>query len=1044
MQPQKVSPADKPLPRPPRGQIFNPDEIFGSKTLIDAADKPLRRRSPPGTALTEEDWPVLYPNQPTSPGTLQEMMRETGSQLVQQAASGQKERYPILGNTLRRVPDEEQLPVSRYSATYKIPRKEISSPDLGKPSSANKETTAGNADADDPFKDGIYDSGPVLPAKAARTTSHSPSILSAGAAAVEKSAQESRPAIEPRQTRTSSLRARLSAGQLVKDGQNKVVGFTDFTATPDPSLGATRRDSLRARKEAQARRSQTPPYELRANPSKESIGDSRVQVPRSLTPPTKPALHPLRTNPSRESIGGNRAPAQFVAGSRRPTQPRRPSSRGSLRSEFREPAPRLPTATSSRAPPSRPAPAIPRNEDNKHGKFSEKALVEVPASKSFIPVPRQLVSNMPRQPSVKAEVTEQNKVEVNGVKKEARNEFAIFEGHPSLDMVRDLDQTLCDQLSDTKENLNQTYDAGHHAQTLVDNYGAHVLEAIEESPQHVYTLKRLSTASPNFGPTLKISPSAERFIMGPDTETEKNPLKKKKSKEVNRTMKNKDQEDRPSSSQGISRLNSRVGLIDIKAREKKVKSADLDRLSPAIDNLLHGSHKLKPRLNYESISASTKGSSTNTSFNDPFFDAYSQLQTSPENPTDVDDQGRSATEGESRIPPLGEDSGTLSDKELFNNGFLPTTSHLQNGAQHDHKLSEEASSPFKDTAIIAKDIAGEPKDGFLPNDSHIENVIQTDSKLLDEANPFEGTDVESRDFGDEPKDKENDASVIHLPSTPEQHPLKDATNSGSHPPRSSSRMAHADFTTAQNSPVSPLSGDNRASTPVTDKPQDFAHRQNILGSLRDHGTSQLDLSSQASKRDSTARDSNKSQASASKGTRSIFRGLFHKRSSENEPLKSGKKSKSKATVNNNNASSPFPPISDVHPIHRPTLASLARSTAAASTPRPAAIATTARPPTPATPSPFSAVPSEASSSTSTHLAMQLLDLSRKERSSPRKENLLRLGTIMVEGITQARNAEKALEEARQAARRAEVAHALCKRSLAEVTRVVEKWRGEAL
>ena len=139
------------------GQISLPDDFVESKTLIDASDKPLRRRSPPGVAVHEEDWPVLYPNRPTSPGTLQEMMRETGSQLTQQVVSGQEERYPLLGNTLRHVPDEEQLPISRYSAMYKIPRKEVSSPNLGKTSS---KTGAGNTNIDDPFKDGVYDSGP--------------------------------------------------------------------------------------------------------------------------------------------------------------------------------------------------------------------------------------------------------------------------------------------------------------------------------------------------------------------------------------------------------------------------------------------------------------------------------------------------------------------------------------------------------------------------------------------------------------------------------------------------------------------------------------------------------------------------------------------------------------------------------------------------------------------------------------------------------------------------------------------------------------------
>lgn len=951
--------------------------------------------------MHEEDWPVLYPERPKSPGTLQEMMRETGTQLTQQVVSGQKERYPVLGNTLRQVTNEEQLPVSRYSAMYKIPRKEVSSPGLGKLSSASNGTARDNTHIDDPFRDGIYDSGPVVPAKTPRSTSNSPSLLSAGATA-EKSSQESRPAIEPRQTRTSSLRARLSAGQLVKDGQNKVVGFTDFTAPPEPALDATRRDSLRARKEAQARR--------------------------SLTPPAKPVPHPLRTNPSKESIGSNRAPAQFVAGSRRPTHPRRPSSRGSLRNEFREPTPPMPP---SRPVPTRPAPAIPRNED-KHGKSSDKTSLEAPASKSSIPVPRQVKSKTPRQPNDKAEVTaDPKKVHVSEVKKEARSEFAIFEGHPSLDMVRNLDQTLSDPSLDTVMDTNHTIPVGHSSQTVVDNYGANVLESIEESPQHAYKLKRLSTASPEFGPTLKISRSAERFIMGPDTKRERNPLNKKKSKELERTMMKNDQGVRPSSSQGLSRMSSRVGLIDPKAREKKVKSADLGTISPAIDHLLNGSHKLIPRLNRESTSASTKGSSTSTSFNDPFFDARSQLQASPDKRNDIDGQESKASGEQSWISHLGETNGLSNDEIQAADEVLPVGFDIENALRPQEKPSDELYSPFGDSAIAAKDFAKELEEGVLPKDSHIVNGSQTDPKLSDEASPFDPTTAAARFSGKEPQHEEDNASVIHLPSTPEQHPSKTIPSPDSHPPRSSSRMAQPNFTTAKTSPVSPLSAEIRPSTPLKDKPQDFARRQNNLGSLRGHGTSQLDLSNHASKRDSAARESNISQASASKGSLSIFRGLFHKRSSDNEPFKSGKKSKAKATAN-----SPFPPISDVHPIHRPTLASIARSAAASSTPRPT---TATRPVTPAASSLVSPLPAEASSST--HLAMELLDLSRKERSSPKKEKLLQLGSILVEGITQARNAEKAFEEAKHAARRAEVASALCKKSLAEVTRCVEAWRG---
>lgn len=1000
-QPQKVSPSDKPLPSPPRDQNFDPDEFDQPKTLIDASDKPLRRRSPPGVAVHEEDWPVLFPKRPTSPGTLQEMLRDTGSQLTQQAKSDQKERYPILGNTLRQVPDEEQLPVSRYSVTHKISRKQISSPDLDNLAGANMGTAAENIHIDNPFKDGVHDSKTVLATKSSRTTFDTPSSLSAGAAAVEKLAQDARPTIEPRQTRTSSLRARLSAGQLVRDSQNKVVGFTDFTATPEPALSSTKRDGLLARKEA--------------------------RVDQSTSPPAKPVSHPLRPKPSKESISGNRAPAQFVAGSRRPTHPRRPSSHGSLRKEFREPTPPLPNASSSRPVPSRPAPKIPRSEGFKHGRPSEKAPFELPASKNSIPVPRQPISNMPRPLTGKAGFTDPKGVEASEVKKEARDEFATLERPSSFDTVKNIDQILSDS------EINDAHTTRQSSQALVNHYGAHILEAIEESPQRAYKLKRLSSASPEFGPTLKISPSAERIIMGPDIDREKNPLCKKKSKELDHAMMKIDHNDRPSSSQGLSRSESRFGLINTKIREKKVKSADLDKLSPAIENLLNGSHKLTAQPNHESTDASARGSSISTSFNDPFFDASSQLQVSPEKGNDIEGQEVNVTGEESWIRPLGESAAGSSYNVLITDEILPNDSQIMKGAQSDCKLSGGGSSPFEDTTVVAKDLTEEPSDGLLTNDSQIKNGFQIDYMLSDEANPFEDTSNAAKDVTKDPEDNSDSTPVIHLPSTPEQQPPKNTSNSGSHPPRSSSRMTHPDFTIAKNSPVSPLSADNRPSTPLKDTPQDFARRQNNLGSLRGHGTSQLDLSNHASKRDSTARESNKSQASVSKGSLSIFRGLFHKRSSEHEPFISAKKTKSKTTTTNGSSGSPFPPISEVHPIHRPTLASLARS--AANTPRPT---TTARPTTPATPS--LASPLAAETSTSTHLAMELLDLSRKERSSPKKENLLQLGSILVEGITQARNAEKAMEEAKQAARRAEVAHALCKKSLKEVTMCVEAWR----
>jgi hypothetical protein len=74
--------------------------------------------------------------------------------------------------------------------------------------------------------------------------------------------------------------------------------------------------------------------------------------------------------------------------------------------------------------------------------------------------------------------------------------------------------------------------------------------------------------------------------------------------------------------------------------------------------------------------------------------------------------------------------------------------------------------------------------------------------------------------------------------------------------------------------------------------------------------------------------------------------------------------------------------------------------------------------------------------------MQILESARKERSSPKKERLLELGKIMVDAITQARDAEKAMEEAKQAARKAEVAHALCRKSVGDISALVVAWRDE--
>lgn len=962
-----------------------------AKSLIDASDKPLIRRSPPGKPNPDEDWPVLHPEHRSSTGTLQEMLRETGSQLTQQAVAVEKERYPVLGNTVRQVASDDQLPVSRYSASYNSPPELMSTPNSTMEAEESSVTGKVRCRHSDPFKDGIYDSGPVVPAK---DLVPSPLKPSAGASRVRKPVHDPKHVPEPRQTRTSSIRARLSAAQLDNDSPSKDTSVKSLK--PPNELVKGDRNSLIALKDAEGRRSTTP-----------AVGKS------------------VSKKASRDSIGSNRAPALFVGGSRRPAHPRRPSSRGSHRDEYRVPSPPL--------PPNRPAPAKPasRSEVDRDKDVTKgQAGPNVKPRKSSIPVPRMVIDST-AQDGGKVVTPERKNMNSGKARKEARDEIGgIYQEHAIADLVNELRAT---QPPATYNN--------RIPELLPNNHEPRALEAIEESPQHTYQFKRLSVAAPRYGPTLKISPSAERYIMG----NEEDPLlNKTKSKELEDQCNPKPSSsatpisttkkdiERPSSSQGLSRLSSRVGLIDPKVRERKAKSVDLGQVSPyrARTNSVQSTSESRCQ-DSESISKVTKSSIDIP--NDPFFDAPEEL-------------------------PFRLEDGTTTTKAQKQRGNIDEAAWI---SPLEKKPSRSSSSGRRDTLAL---------DDYLPE--HFQRQAIEDMKgdnlkedrKADMTQPpkdtsFQNLDIVVKDFAPQ--------SVVtrvghakHTPSTPSQTHGKQLHRHG-HPPRSSSRVSPPDITGSMNHKSSPLTSENSRSlptnsdsnsiestsstakrkppTPPKDSPkgllQSFDLSQvDVDGSASKHDSSRREATKRDSitKRDSAAHDSHRSHSSMSKGVLSNFRGLFHKRAS-NESLKSSKKpSKSKVSIDANG--SPFPPISEVNSIHRPTLASTAR----ARTTTPTANNPSSTPAT--TPSFISPQPTEVS--TSTTLAMQFIEAARNECSSPKKERLLKLGQFMVDAITQARDAEKAMEEAKQASRKAEVASALCKRSLGEVEKMVKGYRNE--
>ncbi|KAL8673572.1 MAG: hypothetical protein Q9168_002004 [Polycauliona sp. 1 TL-2023] len=941
--------SDKPLPSPPVARLIN-GNLGEPRSLIDASEKPLQRTSPKSPSKQEE-WPVLFPEKPTTPDAIRESLQQTTPEPVR-LVSNDQERYPRLSGSQTATSSQLQEPVARLPSTVQIQRKQLSSSMLREDGPTDSAKTELNRDVPNPADRTISKHSDLFPRQ-----SKNVHRLSAGAAAVEKCSVEAKSIKEPRQTRTSSLRARISAGQVIKDSPNKVLGFTDFTAEKAPSAKA----------------------------SKEDLNSGAGSRPRSST-----ALGKVFTKqPSKEFLGGGRAPAQFVAGSRRPVA-RRPSSRNSLRTDSRASSPTY-------MEPSRPAPLVPVTKN------------DTSARKSSIPILRNSTS-IPVDQS---------------------------ESHTSPVKISTSTQALepANSYGSDFESCEDTLQASTEADAAEKTGHAAVLEAIEESPRSTIRSKRISTNSPTFGPMLKISSSADRLIMGTGESTKENrPLVKKRSKDLFRAAvtnehrnvakdkatnkEPKNNTHRPLSSQGFAGKRYRNDIAPIIPRAEKVKSIDLGNFSIVPET--------KAEANPGPLGISIK-SRNSSATDDPFFDALEQRKSQADK-----------------------------DKDLGHG--VPI---------HDAFRSiepESSISPLKDVAILVGDAGPETLQQPLndPEDSFR-------STRVDEVNER----TAGHSAGHAHTDNQQTTNAI-APSTPDHNAEADGeTRSSAFPPRSSSRMQHPDYTvdgSAQSSPISSLDQaatslqheksvtdfakskseenggfskaiNNRATTSHRGLP--FGKSDVVTTNRRNAPALQSGLSSQTtltdvgSKRNSTALVSHRSQSSVSKGLMSNFRGLFHKRASdasEAPNMRSNAKGSSKRPTVNSHGS-PFPSMSNIHPVYRPTQASINRNNAIGQRTSANSPLSTA----PGSPTFNSPLPTEISTTTS--LAMQILESARKESSSPKKERLLSLGKIMVDSITQARDAEKAMEEAKQAARKAEVAYALCKKSVGDVANMVKEWKG---
>lgn len=954
----KVLPSEKPLPSPPMAQSVIGSPVKEARCLVDASEKPLRR-SPPGKPHQEEEWPVLFPEKPTTPATLRELHSQETHEPMLRLTLRDEEKHPALANLSTTGNPFSDQPIQRKP----VPTEES----VEKPSVLLKQQ-------DSPVqtfpvdRDGLI---PNVPARVAKTPTisdpKSPLDLSASASALEKLAQESRKFPEPRPTRTSSLRARISTGNLTTN--TKVVGFTDFT-TVEEGPGITEQGPLK-----------TP---------NDSLSLSKISS-QSTAPGKKPSLGPVRAN---------RGPAKSVTGSRRPAVPHRPNSRGSLWGEAHDRSTADSTSPLILNTPGVTTSKICEIESVKNLKDqSEPRAIE--RRRSSIPLFRGVVRNGVDHGEDNADITKLAPTVTKESKHRPQRGFNVFNDRKSVTSGAAVASTV----SDARYKQEQGQEP--HSRTK---------KAVRGSPRSNYQTKRLSMTSPEHGPTLRISPSAERLIMGQDTNVENQQnVKKKQSNDLRRTVVTNELRktvvdvELGSGSRGydagshrsasLCQSRSRVYIMDDDVHQKEKESTATGHALPSS----------RPDLG-----CSGREIAESLSNEDPFLDAQSCLShnsranaqvcpavtaSSGDIKVDVgtpkDIQKIIAVDEASWISPMPKkvSSLRLSDAMPVTPEFLPV-SMLQHA--HNSVPGETLADHTYSTQRVQKSVEAKLDDAMVPE------------------------------------------GLLSAPKHPDQDRL--STSPGDFPPRSSSRVQAHDYTvnsaTYNSSPPLPTDVGKHQS-------HDFRSRQNKLGEEFGWGSEQLDFTKPNAKRDSIARESYKSHGSQSKGVLSNFRELFHMRSGDTPELrpsnKVAKKGKGKISITSNG--SPFPPMSEVHPIHRPTLASTLKNRAANSIDKtplpPCEFSSRNNNTSDVTPAFQSPAPTEIC--TTTALALQVIDSARLEPSSPKRDRLLELGQMLVDTLAQAREAQRAMEEAKHAARRAEVSYMLCKKSVHEVAKCVEKW-----
>ncbi|MCJ1434495.1 hypothetical protein MMC27_003864 [Xylographa pallens] len=910
----KPLPSEKPLPSPPVAQVIEARPASGvDRSIIDALEKPLTR-SPPGEPNNVEEWPVLNPEKPITKPEIHKLDSQTclPTPLLRLVVP-EKDGAMIQGNDLMDEIENAHQPRKKNAFSHSIPPKAAILTGMGILQAGSTNTISSNLNKNTMSSTKTGQSVVEGEAKTAVNNEKCPVPISRiPQAVVHKSPRALKPSPMPRQTRTSKLRAGLSSSTADKnDPINTTTGLM---------------------KSRLAEQNTERSYVMRGKPFPD----------------------------------GSRAPANMVAGSRRPSRSFRQGSQNTLQ-ESRSTS--LPIAA-----------ANPGNDSLKHGRQACTAPEDSLASNMRTLAQDSTDGKYPNKHTQYFELDDTSPTSSTGtilastlastdqVKHPLHHGFAVYE-ESSKDVVpmhiNDTDVTVSTTTNSTSNDVPAP-------------------ATIQARQARAYTMKRLSRIAPTHGPTLWISRSADRLIMG-EEESDKENLSSPatKNKDLRRVVTRKEfrksrdgaalrshtisELNRPLTSQGLVRSDSQGGLDSGEFRKRRAQSISMD-YSPR--------HSL---LQQDVVLNGVSFRSTVTSIgDDPFFDARSHL----EDARFVDDRSE-ATSLHKR-------------QSLYEDAIVGESSWISS-------LPERVLStkPRRAPSTVSRLKVAIPQDD--------PDLVTIDS-----------TTTETDDKGEKSAFCQDQALM-----TPTRAERETAGSPEIFPPRSSSHTPVPDFTV--NDPDLLEHKKYPAKEMVLllgdvdqDSTRTVSFRSHIAGDTSQHG--------------STTQESTTSQASTSRSVFSNVRGFFHKRASDKSLL--GPSSKTVAKMSKANISSkgsPSFPVSDVQRLDRPTISSKNRNASKCSRSQSMNMILD---------TPVLESPKKSELSNNTALAMEILETARHEPSSPKKERLLELGKIMVNALTQARDAEKAMEEAKQAARKAEISYMLCTKSVSEITKSVHEWRLE--